>query len=84
MDTISKFFNGPDEDEKNGFVLIERKRLRGGTESYDIMDIEGGLKGEVKDQISGKTPDAALSGLDCATSLKHDLATLVLQASHYQ
>lgn len=78
---ISNPHYGPDEDELNGIELVDRKRMRGGPDSYEVMDIAGGLnKGIIRSNNSGLKDDV-LSELDCPTSSYSVLAELAMQAS---
>lgn len=73
--------NGPEEEELTGFQYVERKRLRGGPEAYDIVDTSDGLKtlSNYKLQL-----EVSLSVKDCVTSPTTDMATLAKQASRKQ
>ncbi|KAL1825757.1 hypothetical protein ACET3Z_012535 [Daucus carota] len=84
LDTFSNPVYGLDEEELIGLNLVERKRMRGGPEVYDIMDIAGGLKGGELSNTKDSKTEAALSGTDCATSSTNVLATLAMQASQPQ
>lgn len=35
--------NGPENEELDGLHILDRKRLRGGPDKYDVMDTPGGL-----------------------------------------
>lgn len=72
---------GPGEEENTGIKLVERKRMRGGLESYDIMDITGGLGGTPAGNNNETLMEANLSNKDCAAPSITDLATLAKQAS---
>ena len=73
--------DGPDLDETTGLLFTDRKRLRGGPDKYDVMDIPGGLGNSSDSTFSNKPKDVGLSGMDCSTSNNSQLATLAQQAS---
>lgn len=77
----SNIDDGPEEDEFIGLELVERKRMRGGPTSYEIMDTEGGLRMEAGNKQNIVNPNIVLSEMDCSTSSPIELAKLALQAS---
>lgn len=77
----SNIESGPDGDELTGLLVADRKRMRGGPDNYDTMDTPGGLGPVSNPNVSNKTADGGLSGLDCTSSNNSQLATLAKQAS---
>lgn len=56
----SNLDNGPEEDELDGLQITERKRMRGGPSTYEVMDTEGGLKLKAGvDDVSMETHDSS-------------------------
>lgn len=77
VEGILNILNGPDENEQIGLDVVERKIMRGGPDSYDVMDMNGGLV----DNCIGVSQDATLSVKNFAASTTTGLAMLVRQAS---
>lgn len=80
---ISNLNYGPEKDELNGLQLIERKRMRGGPNSYEVMDVEGGLKAITGEEQTSRKTEVDLSAIDCSTSSNNELAKLAQQASQH-
>lgn len=77
-------YYGSDEEELIELNLVDRKRMRGGPEGYEVMDTPGDLKiGDAKVTNNTNT-EAVLSGVDCAASSLNVLATPAMQASRPQ
>lgn len=53
--------------------------MRGGPESYEVMDTAGGLVTGPSNTKIFTTSDDALSGKDCVLSFNNDLATLAMR-----
>lgn len=79
QDLNSNLNDGLEEDELSGLNIVDRKRLRGSPDTYEVMDTPGGLKGGIGHIGPNNQNGVALSNSDCVR-----LATLALQASHSQ
>ncbi|KAL1818490.1 hypothetical protein ACET3Z_013359 [Daucus carota] len=75
---------GREDDELIGLHLTDRKRMRGGPESYEVMDTAGGLVTGPGNNKIVTNSDNTLSGTDCVLSFNNDLAKLATQASQQQ
>lgn len=75
---------GPEADELSGLNVEERKRRRGGPDSFETMDTEGRLQMVVSGKQVNTIIGASLSGLDCAAPSTSDSAQLARQASRPQ
>lgn len=84
QDLNSNLNDGLEEDELNGLNIVDRKRLRGSPDTYEVMDTPGGLKGGIGHIDPNNQNGVALSNSDCVTSQNNGLATLALQASRSQ
>lgn len=78
---ISYLHSGMEDEELIGLQLMERKRMRGGPDSYEVMDTAGGLKKDVQMTENKQITEVELSGSDCSTSPNILLAKLTRQAS---
>lgn len=72
----SNFVIGSDKEELSGLQVTEKKRLRGGSNTYEVMDIEGGLKIIPRKEKVLQNTDGDLSELDCSSSSISELVKL--------
>lgn len=86
VETTSKFIksNGPDDVELDELNLEEIKKRWSALTIHEIMDTEGELSGDSRNNNMVQIMDVVLSNADCAESPSNYLAKLVVQASHPQ
>lgn len=77
----SNFGDGPEEDELDGLQIMERKRMRGGPDCFEVMDTIGDFQHGPGNMRGNTSTGVVLSEMDCSTPSESELAKLALQAS---
>lgn len=75
------FSNGLEIEENNGLEFENRKRMRSGTETNNIMDVEGVLSGKETHGDMSLNKETIFSESDYIVTTTSELATLAVQAS---
>lgn len=68
LDIFSNPVYGLEDEELVGLNLVDRKRMRGGTEAYDIMNTAGGFIAGDPNKTNKLQLEVTLSETDCVTS----------------